>query len=136
VKRHAALRRLSDDHHRALVLARRIRREASGAGAADLEALSREARARFAAELEPHFRIEEKHLFPALAARGESELAVRAADDHAELRRSIRAEWGRQDAQDFGERLERHVRFEERVLFPRAEEILSESELAAVLDGA
>jgi hemerythrin-like domain-containing protein len=117
VKRHPALQPLSDDHHRALVLARRIRRAASDPREADFAALSRDATQRFEAELEPHFAVEEERLFPALVAQGERALSLRAAEDHAELRRLIRAAWSRENALAFGALLERHVRFEERELF-------------------
>jgi hemerythrin-like domain-containing protein len=126
MKRHPALRQLSDDHHRALVLARRVRRAASGVRELDCQALLREVNERFAAELEPHFAIEERWLFPGLATQGETQLAVRAAADHAELRRLVTAAWSRDTARSFAELLEQHIRFEERVLFPRAEQLLLE----------
>lgn len=108
MKRDARLQGLSSDHHRALVLARALR---SGTAPA-LDALR--------AELEPHFRIEEDVLLPALEAAGERALAERTRDDHTFLRSAPAGE-------ALAERLEAHVRFEERELFPRCE---------AVLDGA
>lgn len=132
--RHPALRRLSDDHHRALVLARRIRRAATGTSEADLDALAQEVKRRFETELEPHFTIEEKWLFPALAKQGESPLAFRAVGDHTELRHLVRRPWTRMTALRVGELLAQHIRFEERVLFPRAEALLSDAELACVFD--
>jgi len=132
VKRHPALQGLSDDHHRALVLARRIRRAANRANEAELAALAREVAQRFEAELEPHFSVEERRLFPLLSARGESQLTLRAVEDHTELRRLVRATWSRASALRIGELLDQHIRFEERVLFPRAEKLLSDAELGGV----
>ncbi len=133
MKRHRALLPLSDDHHRALVLARRARRAAS-LDDGELELLARDAQRAFDAELEPHFRVEEDVLLPVLAARCEELLRRRTADDHGALRSLARVAWTREVARAFGERLEKHVRFEERVLFPRAESLLSEAELEAVFD--
>jgi len=127
------LQRLSDDHHQALVLARRVRRGSSAASEADFDALAQEAKRRFEAELEPHFSVEEKRLFPVLATRGESQLTLRAVEDHTELRRLVRDTWSRQSALRIGELLDQHIRFEERSLFPRAEALLSDAELVAVL---
>jgi iron-sulfur cluster repair protein YtfE (RIC family) len=115
VKRHDRLRPLSDDHHRALVLARRVRR------AKPPEKVWPEVVARFASELEPHFQDEERWLFPLLDRAGLHELAAQARADHAGLRELLRAG----AALAFAERLERHVRFEERELFPRVEPLLA-----------
>jgi hemerythrin-like domain-containing protein len=130
VKRHPHLHPLSDDHHGALVLARRIgsaaRRDAEG------EALKQawdDLRRGFARELEPHFRVEEAWLFPQLVSAGESALVERARADHARLRELVRTEPALGVAAQFAELLRRHVRFEERELFPRAETVLALSAL-------
>lgn len=125
MKRHPLLRPLSDDHHRALVLARRI-------GVAAKKNLEQDAlaqawddlRRHFAQELEPHFRVEEEWLFPQLASAGELARVERARADHARLRELARGEPGTGQAAQFAEILHRHVRFEERELFPRAESLL------------
>lgn len=132
MKRHPSLQPLSDDHHRALVLARRLGRASSGTESTDLEALSRDVARQFEAELEPHFRVEERWLLPALEARGAERLAARTAEDHARLGDLVRGRWTRHTAERVGTLLEKHVRFEERVLFPKAEGLLSNAELASV----
>lgn len=136
MKRHPSLQPLSDDHHRALVLARRLRRESTGMDAGALEGLAREVRQEFGAELEPHFRVEERWLLPALEDRGGDRLAAQTLEDHARLRALVHGLWSEDTAQELGTLLERHVRFEERVLFPEAEALLSEVELASVRDAA
>jgi hemerythrin-like domain-containing protein len=124
VKRHPHLQPLSDDHHGALVLARRI-----GLAARDPErdALAKawnDLRRHFARELERHFHVEEKRLFPQLESTGEHALVERARADHARLRELVRTEPDAVVAAQFAELLHRHVRFEERELFPRAESLL------------
>ncbi len=133
MKRHPQLQPLSDDHHTALVLARRLRRVGSDAGdPADLAELWEGARASFARELAPHFRVEEERLFPPLAAAGENALVERALRDHRRLRELIASAPTPDQVIAFGELLHRHVRFEERELFPRAESVLDLAVLAAV----
>ena len=134
MKRHPSLQPLSDDHHRALVLARRLRRDSGGLDAAGLAALEREVRREFEGQLEPHFRIEESWLLPALERKAETLLVEQTLQDHSRVGTLVRGRWSGETARELGELLERHVRFEERVLFPRAEALLSESELAAVRD--
>ncbi|HEY8154832.1 MAG TPA: hemerythrin domain-containing protein [Myxococcota bacterium] len=130
MKRHPHLQPLSDDHHAALVLARRMRSlPEAAANPVDRAKAWEGARARFARELEPHFRVEEKWLFPPLAAAGEQALADRAVSDHRRLRELIASPPER--AVEFGEILHRHVRFEERELFPRAESVLDLATLEA-----
>ncbi|MGH0035311.1 MAG: hemerythrin domain-containing protein [Myxococcota bacterium] len=132
MKRHPALQPLSDDHHGALVLARRLRRLPEAMAPADLEPLAFEVRQKFEVELEPHFRTEEDRLLPILVRRGAAALVDRTLDDHARLRQLVGGDWVPGTAQEIGTLLEQHVRFEERVLFPEAESLLSERELASV----
>jgi len=134
MKRHPSLVPLSDDHHTALVLARRLRKASPAMEASEIATLSSEVRATFRAELEPHFAIEEKWLFPAIEANGAAPLAERAAEHHVRLRRLVYEEWTSETAGRIGELLKQHVRFEERSLFPKAEEILSDSLLARVYE--
>lgn len=133
MKRHPHLQPLSDDHHGALVLARRIglaTRQAAEQGA--LTQIWDGLRRRFARELEPHFRVEEALLFPQLEAAGERALVERAQADHARLRKLVHSEPDPVVAAEFAELLHRHVRFEERELFPRAESLLPISVLEAL----
>lgn len=136
MKRHPSLHPLSDDHHDALVLARRLRRTSLETDPAEVAALSREVQRVFEARLEPHFRVEERWLLPVLEAKGAAELAEGTADDHARLRTLVRGAWSAETAEQFGTLLHQHVRFEERVLFPKAEAVLSEAELASVGDAS
>jgi len=136
VKRHPSLQKLSDDHHRALVLARRLRRLAAGTETVDLTVLSREVQQEFDTDLEPHFRIEERCLLPALRAKGADELARRTTSDHTRLRELVRSPWTGDTVANLGAFLETHVRFEERTLFPKAEALLSDAELASLREAS
>lgn len=131
MKRDPRLRGLSSEHHQALVLARTLSRAAAGD---ELEAARRELAARFDVELEPHFVVEDEVLLPALRERGELDLVARTEADHRYLRegaaRAARGETAH--LADYAERLVAHVRFEERELFPRVEELLPEAILEEV----
>ena len=133
MKRDRRLRQLSDDHHQALVLARRATSAASAESEAAVVAWEEVVR-RFHRELAPHFSVEEQYMLPALERAGGAALAKRTRDEHAELRRIVS-----DDGHDLATRLDRfgtllrdHVRFEERVLFEAVQERLSDAELEAV----
>ena len=127
MKRDPRLRGLSSEHHQALVLARSL---TGPRGEWTLDDAAR-LRRRFATELEPHFRVEEELLLPALRRAGAVELVERTEADHAFLRERVAALADDEaDARAFGERLRDHVRFEERELFPACERLLAD----AVLD--
>ena len=123
MKRHPQLQDLSREHHGALKLARAAR-QAAEAGAADKLATIAERVVRlFAAELDPHFRVEEQGLLLTLAQAGEHALVRRTLDEHAELRRLVAA-LSAPDAATllrFADLLAAHVRFEERELFETAQ---------------
>ncbi len=136
MQRSPALLGLSREHHEALLLGRRAgSAEPHGAAA---EALREHLLARWAAQFEPHFALEEEVLLPALTAAGCGAEASEALAQHTELRRLIEclragdlkalAAWG--------QAMQVHVRFEERQLFPLAERALDLVPLAATLNRA
>ena len=136
MKRHRALQPLSRDHHVALVAAQRLRRAAAGdadaARAAFLEFWN-EHGAR-------HFRVEEDVLLPAFAAYGDpaDERVVEMLVDHVRIRAAAAAlARGEGDLDAFhalGTALERHVRLEEREVFPLIEEALPEEAAERLVD--
>jgi hemerythrin-like domain-containing protein len=91
----------------------------------------------FAADIGPHFEVEEQHLLPPLEAAGEEQLALRTWSDHRRLRALLgRAGDDRDRLQQFGQLLREHVRFEENELFPAAEKALGSIELAAIAEAS
>jgi len=131
MKRHSSLVPLSHDHHHALSEARRLRRAAEGDAAARRSAVASFLRF-FSEETARHFREEEERLFPSLvdAPDPAEELVVQALLDHQHLRalavsldRDLAAGDARAEAmRELAERLESHIRLEERRLFPLAQE--------------
>ena len=145
MKRHQALISLSHDHHEALVAARRLR---LGADAPDPNTAVTAFLGFFVASAVPHFREEEELLFPLVAgAEAAREPVVQALLEHqhlhagaAELRGLVeRGNESRDIAgpmREVATLLERHVRFEERQLFPLIEGLLSEEALGALAHAA
>lgn len=132
MKRSEALRTLSHQHHQGLFAALQLKR-------ADRETAA-DARQTFIDFFERegarHFRIEEELLLPAFARHAgcDEPAIVRVLTEHVELRRrgqDLEAEADPDEGalRELGERLERHIRFEERVLFPMIEEALPPDEL-------
>ncbi len=134
MRRDPRLQALSTDHHHALVLARDAQRASVSRDAGQIDGLVTRVREAFARELEPHFRIEEELLLPALEAAGEHALVARVRDDHAALRLASDAEGldAEQRLAAFAAKLEAHVRFEERELFEVAQAKLGPEVLDAV----
>lgn len=137
MKRDPRLVGLSREHHHALVLAVHLNKALGGG---DPGAAARELARRFDAEIEPHFRVEEEILLPALQALGGAacELVRRAEQDHAWLRAgAARAAAGATDRIGaWADRLAAHVRFEERELFEHAQQHLPPDVLDALARAA
>ena len=132
MKRSEALAPLSRDHHHGLFVAQKLKR-----ATADTE---EEARAAFLDFFETeggrHFRVEEGVLLPAFARYGDPDepALVQVLVDHVDLRRRAQdlaqsARPSLDELHELGARLERHIRHEERVLFPMIEDALPADEL-------
>ena len=136
--RHPILIPLSNDHHHGLALALRCRRQALGQikpmGAQGLKEMVKEYKDFFAQNLVPHFRAEEEILFPLIRARAAEShsLIDQLLKDHEQLRKGeecLAEDKGLSKVLfDLGDLLERHIRREERELFPFFEN------LAALID--
>ena len=132
MKRSEALKVLSHQHHQGLYAALQLKR-------ANLDTAA-EARRVFLDFYERegarHFRAEEELLLPAYARHTDFDRVeiVRVLTEHVDLRRrgqdlEAGAAAGPDALRELGERLERHIRFEERELFPMIEAALPGDEL-------
>jgi len=130
--RHPSLIPLSHDHHHGLALALRCRKQALGQltplGARGLKERAAEFHDFFLKNLVAHFRAEEEVLFPWLRSEVPEcgPIIDQLLDDHRQIRATIprlEAESGLGKVLfDLGDLLERHIRKEERELFPLYEE--------------
>ena len=139
--RHPSLVPLSHDHHHGLALALRCRKQALGQikpmGAVGLRERAKEFREFFENGLTQHFRAEEEVLFPLLYSLvPESHTLIEELKaDHVLIRAAnveIESEQGLgKRIFDLGDVLERHIRREERELFPLFEQQVSDEDARA-----
>jgi iron-sulfur cluster repair protein YtfE (RIC family) len=125
---HPSLLPLSHDHHHGLALALRCRKQGLGQikpmGAEGLRDRAKEFLSFYTSNLVAHFRAEEEVLFPLLgsAVPGSSTVINELVRDHEQIRQAVaQLENGTGLAKlifDLGDLLERHIRKEERELFP------------------
>ena len=132
MKRSEALIPLSHQHHQGLTVAAQLKRAtpetAAEARQAFLDFFEREGAS--------HFRAEEEVLLPAYARHSDFDqpAIVRVLTEHVDLRRRAQdleasPEPDPADLRELGERLQSHIRHEERVLFPMIEQALPAEEL-------
>jgi hemerythrin-like domain-containing protein len=142
MKRHPALRKFSDDHHGGLVQARRLRRAAAGEGTPPAEA-ARVFLRFWEEETSAHFKEEEEVLLAVFARHGgdlSAEPIQEMVADHARIRGLVMTlieedrsgEVATDTLREIGERLEAHIRLEERRVFPLVETTLPEDGLEEV----
>jgi hemerythrin-like domain-containing protein len=127
---------LSRQHQHALALCVRIDR-ASPVPEADLAAWQTEIAQHFQSEIRVHFAAEEHFVFPAARAFAELNLLVEELiSEHAWLReRFAKAEaqgMSGGEIVEFAQWLSAHIRKEERQLFERLQEVMSEGDLAVM----
>ncbi|MBK7404459.1 MAG: hemerythrin domain-containing protein [Phycisphaerales bacterium] len=122
LKRHPSLQPLSREHYNGLTLARQLREAALGDEAVRRRAAEQLAGA-WAEELEAHFADEEFLVGPLVDPSDRARLV----EEHRSLERHARMAMENPEApsgewlQQTGAMLERHIRWEERELFPAAE---------------
>jgi hemerythrin-like domain-containing protein len=134
MKRDPSLAELSRDHHQALFRAMRMKRATEG----DRGEVREDVLEFWADHGAKHFRIEEEILLPGFASRSDpgDEAVVQVLVDHVWIRERIDRlaadELDLAELHELGERLEGHVRHEERVLFPMIEQALEPEALEAL----
>ena len=137
-KRHPSLIPLSQDHHHGLALAIRCRKQALGqlnpGHTQGIKECAKEVRDFFLKNLRSHFEAEEIVLFPLIGSQS-GDAKRMAADlwhEHELIRRLItRLEQEPESSKtlfDLGDLLERHIRREERELFPLFEQLVPAAE--------
>jgi hemerythrin-like domain-containing protein len=136
--RHPSLIALSHDHHHALALALRCRKQALGqikaTGSGGLGEQVTELVSFYNDKLATHFRAEEEVLFPVMQSiASESRALVEGLTrDHQRIRSMIEQLNGGSGLSkiifDIGDLLERHIRKEERELFPLFQKHVSTAE--------
>lgn len=135
MKRHVQLQPLSRQHHNGLLMAMLLTKGLK-------KKVSPEVMRNFISsgwrdELKEHFEMEESVLIPALEKKSfNPALTSQLLEEHRQLRLIVQKAIDHlatpDDIAAFAVLLEKHIRFEEKVYFPRAEEALNETEIIKV----
>jgi len=121
---------LSHDHHHALWLSLKIR--TGFKKGIDPFRIKKYTDWFYELHLVPHFDLEEKYVFPILGEH--NELVKRALKEHRKLNRLFRsAKDIEKSLVQIEEKLESHIRFEERVLFEKIQQVAAPDELDRIL---
>lgn len=128
LKRAAGLKPYSIDHHQGLLLCWKI-----GTGIKNNISPDRIAayvRWFYKNELSPHFELEEKYIFPVLGK--DDGLVRQAINEHKIINRLVHEVRKEESLLQLAEVLEKHIRFEERVLFEEVQKCATPEELAEI----
>jgi len=129
LKRHPALHHLSHDHHHGLLLCWKIRQGFK----LDIEPnrIKDYCEWFWGNHLQAHFEEEEKLIFPVLS--NDDPMIKQAMSEHKRLRKLF-STWENPEKTlgQIEEELEKHIRFEERVLFPVIQEKATSSQLEII----
>lgn len=129
IKRVEALQWISRDHHHGLLLCWKIRMGFS-------KGISNERIKNYAdwfydTHLIPHFELEENHIFPIMGEQ--NDLVKKALAEHRRLTRLFKDTYQIDKSLSLiEEELEKHIRFEERVLFNEIQKVATEEELKTI----
>ncbi|MFT4570392.1 MAG: hypothetical protein ACI8TX_000331 [Hyphomicrobiaceae bacterium] len=137
MKRRKELHGLSDSHHTALIVAFRCKRAGAGQGDLTVDEAWSQAKKLGLDHLADHFRVEEELLLPALRELGEATMAERIAAEHQELRQFLEVSGANGDqVAAFGDLLDRHIRYEERIVFEQTQDRLPQTVMDAIATSA
>ena len=129
IRRDELLAPLSREHHQGLLLCWKIR--TGFRKSVDLSRIQNYAEWFYKSHLMPHFEIEEKYVFTVLG--NNHNLVRRALKEHRQLRRLFNSI--KTDQKSIGlieEKLEAHIRFEERVLFNEIQQVATPEQLIEI----
>jgi hypothetical protein len=130
LRRHNSLKPLSREHHDGLLLCWKMRRGLQR-NISPLR-ISRYTRHFFTTRLWPHFALEERVLFPLL---GKSGLVAKAKAEHRRIGQLfLIPEPDGPTLELTRQLLEKHIRFEERVLFAELQEKVQDADLERALE--
>ncbi|MCR8668672.1 hemerythrin domain-containing protein [Aestuariibaculum sp. M13] len=129
LKRHKALQPLSREHHHGLLLAWKIR--IGFKKNIEPKRIYQYANWFYKTHLISHFKMEELYVFTILEEK--NELIKQALNDHEVIRNLFEnIDVDSKTLSDIAETLDNHIRFEERVLFPKIQEVATESQLLQI----
>lgn len=142
MKRHEALQPLSRDHHETLILAQLLKKGAPKYRGlpGDREGKIIYARSLFSEKISAHFEHEESIIKKLVELKSDTlnDLGEVVKTDHRELREmfaKLHQDSAEEDLDVLGKKLEAHVRMEERIYFPKVEELCPASLMEEISSG-
>jgi hemerythrin-like domain-containing protein len=132
IKRSEQLKPLSHDHHDGLLFAWKIKQGLKKGS--DLETIAKYVSWFWENHLQLHFKKEEELLVPLMPA--DDKLVKRMSDEHEEMEALIHINANIADETNLlsiAEKVNDHIRFEERLLFPHIESSLTQYQLDFIL---
>ncbi|SRR5690625_323279 len=135
IKRHEALQPLSRHHMIGLHVALKLKRAGTKESRWTVEQIISDARDFWEPDGNNHFREEEEILIPAYASYGNMydpniiDMFVEHAVIRSQMYKLIETDMSLTNMHALGELLEKHIRKEERIIFPMIEKALPEQEL-------
>lgn len=128
-KRHKALQPLSREHHHGLLLSWKIR--AGIQKEIPLKRMQAYADWFFETHLIPHFELEEVHIFSILNEG--NEFVEKALADHKRIKQLFAEPTKTTETlSTIEDELVKHIRFEERILFPEIQKVATEAQLLQI----
>lgn len=129
IKRNEFLKAISREHHHGLLLSWKIR--AGIKKEVDPIRIKNYLDWFYTEHLLPHFEIEEKYIFPILG--NENEFVKKALSEHQRLMQLFESKTDLiKNIQLIADEVESHIRFEERVLFNKIQEVATENQLLQI----
>ena len=129
IKRHEALKPLSRQHHFGLLFSWKLRKGFKKN--IDTARMQKYAKWFYEHEIKPHFKDEEKYLFPIM--EDGNELVERALKEHRRIKHLFNdTKNPEKSLHHLEEELDAHIRFEERVLFNEIEKVATPAQLAKI----
>ncbi len=131
IKRHEALKAFSKDHHHGLLLCWKIREGLKRN--IDLARIKAYANWFWENHLQQHFNEEEKYIFCILPA--DDALIIQALEQHKRLQNLFEeTQHAPESLQSIQKELDEHIRYEERILFNKIQEVATEEQLNRILE--
>lgn len=129
IKRHVSIQPLSRDHHHGLLLCWKIRTGFSKG--VSPERIKLYVEWFYENHIKKHFEIEEKFVFPVLG--NDNEMIKQALIDHEVLKNLFTEKSDLEGSlKSIQTELEKHIRFEERILFNEIQNVASEEQLKII----
>jgi len=129
IKRNESLKPLSREHHHGLLLCWKVRQGIKLK--VEPERIKKYLDWFWLSYLKPHFEVEERYVFPVLG--NENELVKQALAEHQRIKRLFESEDDiHKSISVIEEELEKHIRFEERVLFNEIQAVATSEQLLQI----